>query len=319
MRFRFTITAALFLVLSCGKTSSVSHLHGALNSEVQKCFDYPKARYEQLDGQLKDVEIFKGFLPEERPELLKHFYAVPPEYRDVLITRFKEGTFEGILKEDIDSAGNCRFDDYSCIRIQLSSTLKDVIEYSLIHEVGHGVQRVAARKLGLTNAELDTRLQELMAEARLHNEGAGKQKELNIREYSLSNEKEFFSDSFHNYYCSPKSHDFVKAHLPKNYAFLKEVLVEPLWIDEPRFLNPLGAEYMEAVTALFNEASKTCDLVASELSRQDDTGLFEVQIALKGEEEKFVKLILNYNVPLATQVSKLRRNIQTYFSACPVE
>lgn len=319
MRFGRFILSGLLLLLACGKISSVSETKGALNQVPQTCFDYPESRYEELEAALQGVTLFKNFQPEEKAALLKHFYAVPPLYRDVLIRRAKEGSFEGFTKETMDEAGHCWFDDESCIRILLSNTIPDVIEFSMIHEVGHGVQRVAARKLGKSYEELETLLKDLIEEGKTHNAGPGQARELRIRDYSLTDPKEYFSDSFHNYYCSPKSHDFVKTYLPKDYAFLQSALEPPMWIKEPRYLNPVGAVYMEDLMTLFNEASKTCDLVASDLSLQDETGLFEVQIAVKGQENKKVKLILNYNVPLATQLSKLRRNIQGYIPSCPIE
>lgn len=316
--------------LGCNKVASDSEVSGALTEKTPVCSDYSTAQYAQLRNDLANLDFFHNFNESELGQLIKHFHAVPRAYRALMINASKSGDFRGFFKENIAAAGVCFGGRAGCSKISLSSTQRNVIQFSLIHEVGHGMEAQVRRNSGMSRADFETVLESLLLEGREHNAGPNaRTRETRIRSYSFSSIHEFWADSFHNYYCSPESNAFIKKYLPKNYEFLQTVLEAPVWADEDEApVDPeedgRALEYFNALLSLHNEASKTCDLALKSIGESNASGDFIATVTMNGATQgsdaaKSAELVLNLNKNFSRELSELRRGLPAYFPACASE
>lgn len=327
-RFLFCLFAAT--APACNKPSDVSEVSGALTEKNPVCVDYSETQYTQLRKELENLDFFHNFTDAEEGQLIKHFNAIPPLYRKIMIDASRSGDFRGFFKEKMSAAGSCLVGRYGCQKISLSSTQKGVIQFSLIHEVGHGMEAQVRKKSGLSRPDFETVLESLLFEGRDHNSGPhAKSGNTRIRSYSFSSVHEFFADSFHNYYCSPESNEFVKKYLPKNYEFLQAYLEKPVWAVEEETIpdpegDPKAVDHIKAVVSLYNEASKSCDLAVKAISDVNANGDYLATVVRKSEARnsenaETAEIAANLNKNFSRELSELRRTLPALIADCPSE
>ncbi len=98
--------------------------------------------------------------------------------------------------------------------------------FALQHEVGHAVEivaREAAQKTEYSN--FDAAMRDVVNE--LNSKGGL------IRGYAKSSPGEAWAESYANYYCSPKTQNFIRDNLPRTFKFLNAVLTPARWASPP--------------------------------------------------------------------------------------
>ena len=105
--------------------------------------------------------------------------------------------------------------------------------FALQHEVGHAVEivaREAAQKTEYSN--FDAAMRDVVNE--LNSKGGL------IRGYAKSSPGEAWAESYANYYCSPKTQDFIRDNLPRTFKFLNAVLPPARWASSAASSSPAG-------------------------------------------------------------------------------
>jgi len=117
--------------------------------------------------------------------------------------------------------------------------------FALQHEVGHAVEivaREAAQKTEYSN--FDAAMRDVVNE--LNSKGGL------IRGYAKSSPGEAWAESYANYYCSPKTQDFIRDNLPRTFKFLNAVLPPARWASPAA---PLAAPTSSATPAVVTNPS----------------------------------------------------------------
>jgi hypothetical protein len=342
--------AALFISAvtlgACNKVKDPSSDTSALTNQNLACFDYTQAQYQQLQSQLSGVSgFFNNFPAADQPALMKHFAAVPASYRNQLISLKKAGTFQGIFKRDLGSSGVmgvCSSNARGPREIGLTSRYPNAINFAMIHEIGHAVESMVQKKAGKTNRDWEAALQGLMAEATAYNSAGGISRAQQVRDYAFHSDAEFFAESFHNYYCSPATHAFIKQKLPKTYAFLTATLDQPVWMNgsAPQPTTPpsttpttppapvdvkgetLAQKHVDDVAAAYNKKSTRCDLSVRSVKMVEADGDFFVDISAQrsdGQQLPAVRLRTNYKLALESELKDLKALVPKVFPGCPGE
>lgn len=272
-------------------------------------------------------QMYKGFDEgKHKKRLLQHFHAVPAPIRDLLISQNKSGKFQGVFREAISSSGRCSYSTNGPSKIWLTSTSDSSIEFSYIHEIGHGVTYVLEKKAGLRTNELLSKMEGFMAEAKAYNASRGSN-DPKIRSYSLTAPPEFWADTFNDYYCSPATHEFLKTKLPKNYAFVSKFLDKPLFLGEDSgtgggdtgFPDGPMKNYTSSLQKLFNEITESCEITATaaDVNNAASSAVVKFDVKVKGKESPLkLSATVKGDQFLSTQLSSLRFQVANLDKLC---
>lgn len=332
--------AAAVFASSCKKNEDSET--SALTNQNLACFDYSNAQYQQLQKDVSTAPgFFNNFSNNDQQALFKHFQAIPPLYRNELLSLKKKGSFRGIFKRDLGSGGVmgvCSSNNRGPIEIGLTSRHQNAISFAMIHEVGHGMEGFIQRKAGRTNRDWEATLRNLMGEAQAYNRNGGFPRGQQVRDYAFASDAEFFAEAFHNYYCSPDTHAFIEKRLPKTFAFLNSVLEQPVWkkggaTPPPTTPTPpapepdekgeaLAEKHVNEVFAAYNARSRNCDLVVQSINRIEADGDFFLDVAAVRKGNQLLpatRLRTNYKLALNSELADLKILVPRVFPGCPGE
>lgn len=310
----------LILLTACSpKDPSSSELHGSLMENPLKCTDYSDEQYAQLEAQLDYAKMFHNFNdPTHKKRLLKHLYGVPQRYRDIMIDQNDSGRFKGFFHESISGTGLCQFSDSGPTRISLSNSFAQSIEFSMIHESGHGMTFIAAKDAGMSYNAFNNKIAELMNEGVAYNKSRGSN-DPKIRAYALSQQSEYWADTFSDYYCSPKTHEFIKTKLPKNYAFVSTFLEPPVWAtsSDPVIPESKAKDFALSLAQLFIERTPSCTIELKSLALGDKSSQASFSVGLKSKEDRMsMDLTFDATNNLSSELAKLRFQVDTLKIGC---
>jgi hypothetical protein len=149
--------------------------------------------------------------------VLNQWAGIPKAYRDQLYGQQAAYGFQ-IRQTKLDPKWAGMAYAYTGVALGIELTEDSFnATYALQHEVGHVMQALLAVKYPTIYDDL----REL-----LDSEGGLTSM---VRDYSKTNEREYFADAFASFYCSPESNQYFATNVPKTYALMSSILEAPVW------------------------------------------------------------------------------------------
>ena len=209
------------------KAPADNHLKYLTESDEQ-CTSYDAARMDYI--RKLPSGFISGYPDNQMETVINRIAGIPDRDLDHLLWSFSTGKLSGIKPGfalfgiaglTTLSSGSTKngFRGMEAVSITTGANQGG---FALQHEVGHAVEIVAREAAQKTEyANFDAAMRDVVNE--LNSKGGL------IRGYAKSSPGEAWAESYANYYCSPKTQDFIRDNLPRTFKFLNAVLTPARW------------------------------------------------------------------------------------------
>lgn len=234
MKLSFYSILFLCVLVGCGPITSESDIH-QLTQKQFKCVDFTAAEESAALADMPANFIRKdGFSADEMERLHNGLTSLPRSHLDYFYAAHDANGF-AVSERDIVYQGKTGYIGLTGYNPEWPTYLyispkENSANNCFVHELGHAFD---------VKVRLDNRSSDFNFAREIDDlyEGEGKTAAANtsdglepMREYATNTVKEFFAESYQNFYCGPEAHNYLKAKLPSTYELLSKVLEAPKWL-----------------------------------------------------------------------------------------
>lgn len=221
------LLATLGFVASCGSEPLGSRTQ-QLTAEQIPCDEYSDAEIDSiLKDKPKDFVDESGWVGGELKRAMVKLAGIPDKYLKSLYDLHRKNGFN-ISSEFMFGGvmGVTRFVNDVPIDVGIAART-GAADFAMQHEVGHAMQGLFGN-----NSKINQNIERVF---QAESPAAA------LRSYARTSSAEYFAESFNNFYCSKKAHEFLERTLPDTYALLSANLEAPRFALDERPL-PLAKD-----------------------------------------------------------------------------
>ncbi len=224
----------ILILVGCGPVTTESDIK-QLTQKPFKCHDFTPAEEAAALADMPESFIrTSGFSEVEMERLRNGLTSVPREHLDFFYEAHDANGF-AVSEREIVYQGKTGYIGLTGYNSEYPTYLyispkENSADNCFVHELGHAFDVKVRRENRSADfnfaREIDRLYQgEGMRAAANKSDGLAA-----MRAYATNTVKEYFAESYQNFYCGPEAHNYLKAKLPTTYELLSKVLKAPTWM-----------------------------------------------------------------------------------------